>query len=105
MLTCLRVTTQVVHGVAGRGSRRPSMCYAFPVASVSPSGPGGTASRSGHNCSRRKASTMGAQAPQPVAFRFAMDGFLAQAGDPIGTGTAGPRYQFNDERSALVLTH
>ncbi len=34
-----------------------------------------------------------------------MHNFMAQGGDPTGTGTGGPGYKWNDERSALALKH
>src|SRR5262249_5568046 len=77
---------------------------------------------SNRDCSRRKASTMGAQAQQLLACWVAkehrmaaqmqgqtipqcvaMDGFTAQRGDPTGTGRGGPGYQFANELRALAL--
>ena len=40
-----------------------------------------------------------------VTFHRVIKGFMAQGGDPTGTGTGGPGYEFNDERSALDLKH
>ncbi len=38
-------------------------------------------------------------------FHRVIKGFMAQGGDPTGTGTGGPGYQWADERSALQLKH
>lgn len=38
-----------------------------------------------------------------VTFHRVIDGFMAQAGDPTGTGTGGPGYQFANENSDLTF--
>ena len=40
-----------------------------------------------------------------TTFHRVINGFMAQAGDPTGTGRGGPGYQFGDETSALGLKH
>lgn len=40
-----------------------------------------------------------------VTFHRVIPDFMAQTGDPTGTGTGGPGYQWDDERSALELKH
>ncbi len=37
-------------------------------------------------------------------FHRVLDGFMAQAGDPTGTGTGGPGYLFDDEESGLIAS-
>jgi cyclophilin family peptidyl-prolyl cis-trans isomerase/nitrate reductase NapE component len=38
-----------------------------------------------------------------VTFHRVLEGFMAQTGDPTGTGTGGPGYQFENEDSDLVF--
>src|SRR5215469_3409325 len=40
-----------------------------------------------------------------TTFHRVLQGFMAQAGDPTGTGRGGPGYSFADERGALSLPH
>jgi cyclophilin family peptidyl-prolyl cis-trans isomerase len=40
-----------------------------------------------------------------TTFHRVIGGFMAQGGDPTGTGRGGPGYKFNDEESALTLKH
>ena len=40
-----------------------------------------------------------------TTFHRVIGGFMAQGGDPTGTGKGGPGYKFNDEASALTLKH
>jgi cyclophilin family peptidyl-prolyl cis-trans isomerase len=40
-----------------------------------------------------------------TTFHRVIGGFMAQGGDPTGTGRGGPGYSFNDERGALSLKH
>ena len=40
-----------------------------------------------------------------VSFHRVIEDFMVQGGDPTGTGTGGPGYQFADEKPALRLRH
>ncbi len=40
-----------------------------------------------------------------TTFHRVIAGFMAQGGDPTGTGMGGPGYKFADERGALSLKH
>ena len=40
-----------------------------------------------------------------LAFHRVIPDFMAQTGDPTGTGSGGPGYRFNDEPGALALAH
>ncbi|HMM29847.1 MAG: peptidylprolyl isomerase [Chloroflexota bacterium] len=40
-----------------------------------------------------------------TTFHRVINGFMAQGGDPTGTGRGGPGYKFNDEPGALALKH
>jgi cyclophilin family peptidyl-prolyl cis-trans isomerase len=40
-----------------------------------------------------------------TTFHRVIGGFMAQGGDPTGSGMGGPGYRFNDERGALSLKH
>ena len=40
-----------------------------------------------------------------VIFHRVLDGFMAQGGDPTGSGRGGPGYRWDDEQSALRIPH
>jgi cyclophilin family peptidyl-prolyl cis-trans isomerase len=40
-----------------------------------------------------------------TTFHRVINGFMAQGGDPTGTGRGGPGYRFGDEKGALALKH
>ena len=40
-----------------------------------------------------------------VIFHRVLEGFMAQGGDPTGTGRGGPGYRWDDESSALRIRH
>ncbi len=40
-----------------------------------------------------------------VIFHRVLDNFMAQGGDPTGSGRGGPGYKWNDEKSALQIPH
>src|SRR5436305_189217 len=40
-----------------------------------------------------------------TTFHRVIKGFMAQAGDPEGSGRGGPGYKWQDEQSALAIPH